>query len=315
VAARVSCLPVLIGVVEVLLGVLDLTHVHQRFSINSPTERFPDFQKTTYRIEQKPAQIHDSHRDVSRSCGEYEKPKEFGGGEKRGGDARSTLERMRFSRRNAWQESPRGHDGRHGRETEAGDLASCVEGAGRAPSYRGNGGSTRMGEGGIAGQRVQGRGVQAMVAKYGMVRTYHGRGYRLPWNGAGLTAGWEEERSCDLPVGWGGTRGQLCAWPGACGSGCGCGSGSERRQSDGFRWRRGWKSDGRDGGGGMVVLVYTIALRISRDIYTILKSKFDRSKCQHDCIYLFIILFKQKFLNMSFVHTKNKYFKKIVSSV
>jgi hypothetical protein len=60
VAARVSCLPVLVGVVEVLLRVLDLTHVHQRFSINSPIERFPDFQKTTYRIEQKPAQIHDS---------------------------------------------------------------------------------------------------------------------------------------------------------------------------------------------------------------------------------------------------------------
>jgi hypothetical protein len=29
---------------------------------------------------------------------------------------------------------PQGHDGRHGRETEAGDLASCVEGAGQAPS-------------------------------------------------------------------------------------------------------------------------------------------------------------------------------------
>jgi hypothetical protein len=109
-----------------------------------------------------------------------------------------------------------------------------------------------------------------MAAKYGMVHTYHGRGYRLPWNGVGLTAGWEEEQSCDLPVGWGSggwgeTRGRLRAWPGASGGGCGCGSGSERRQSDGFGWMRGWKSNGRDGGGGMVVLVYTIALRISRD--------------------------------------------------
>jgi hypothetical protein len=41
----------------------------------------------------------------------------------------------------------RGHDGRHGRETEVGDLASCVEGVGQAPSYRGIGGSTRMGGG------------------------------------------------------------------------------------------------------------------------------------------------------------------------
>jgi len=32
--ARVSHLPVLVGVVEVLLGVLDLTHVHQHFSMN-----------------------------------------------------------------------------------------------------------------------------------------------------------------------------------------------------------------------------------------------------------------------------------------
>jgi hypothetical protein len=152
-----------------------LTHVHQRFSINSPTERFPDFQKTTYQIKQKPAQIHDSQRDVSRSCGEYKKPKEFGGGEKRGGDARSTLERMRFSRRNAWQESPRGHVGRHGRETEAGDLASCVEGAGQAPSYRGNGGSTRMG-----GGRHRG------AAGAGTRCASHGRqvwnGTHIPWS-------------------------------------------------------------------------------------------------------------------------------------
>jgi hypothetical protein len=89
------------------------------------------------------------------------------------------------------------------------------------------------GEGGIAGQRVQGRGVQAMAAKYGMVRTYHGRGYRLPWNGAGLTAGWEEEQSCDLPVGWGGgdwggTRGG-CAHgrvPMAAGAAAGAGAGA-----------------------------------------------------------------------------------------
>jgi hypothetical protein len=217
-----------------------------------------------------------------------------------------------------------GMPGKSRREGMLGDMGGrrrrgiwlrALKGRGRLLPTAGMVDRREWGEGGIAGQRVQGRGVQAMVAKYGMVRTYHGRGYRLPWNGAGLTAGWEEERSCDLPVGWGGTRGQLRAWSGACGSGCGCGSGSERRQSDGFGWRRGWKSDGRDGGGGMVVLVYTISLRISRDIYTILKSKFDRSKCQHDCIYLFIILFKQKFLNMSFVHTKNKYFKKIVSSV
>jgi hypothetical protein len=39
--------------------------------------------------------------------------------------------------------------------------------------------------------------------------------------------------------GWGGTRGRLRAWPGARGGGCGCWSGSERRQSDGFGWRRG----------------------------------------------------------------------------
>jgi hypothetical protein len=142
--ATILCLHVLVGVVEVLLGVLDLTHVHQRFSINSHTERFLDFQKTTYQIEQKPAQIHDSQRDVprSREVTENTRNRRSWGGEKRGGDARSTLEQMWFSRRNAWQESPRGHDGRHGRETEAGDLASCVEGAGWSPSYCGNGGST-----------------------------------------------------------------------------------------------------------------------------------------------------------------------------
>jgi hypothetical protein len=38
VKARVSHLPVFIGVVEVLLGVLDLLHVYQDFSINFPTE-------------------------------------------------------------------------------------------------------------------------------------------------------------------------------------------------------------------------------------------------------------------------------------
>jgi hypothetical protein len=69
-----------------------------------------------------------------------------------------------------------------------------------------------------------------------------------------------------MAAGIGAGRGRrLRAWPGARGGGCGCGSGSKRRQSDGFGWRRGWQSDGRDGGGGMVVLVYTIALRISRD--------------------------------------------------
>jgi hypothetical protein len=72
--------------------------------------------------------------------------------------------------------------------------------------------------------------------------------------------------------GWGGSRGRLRAWSGARGGGCdyGCGSGSERRQSYDFGWRRCWQSDGRDGGGGMVVLVYTIALRISVYIYTTL---------------------------------------------
>jgi hypothetical protein len=40
----------------------------------------------------------------------------------------------------------------------------------------------------------------------------------------------------------------------------------EREREEAIGWRRGWKSDGRDGGGGMVVLVYTIDLRISRDL-------------------------------------------------
>jgi hypothetical protein len=61
--------------------------------------------------------------------------------------------------------------------------------------------------------------------------------------GAGLTAGWEEEQSCDLPVGWGGgdwggTRGG-CAHgrvPMAAGAAAGAGA---RGQSDGFGWRRG----------------------------------------------------------------------------
>jgi hypothetical protein len=47
-------------------------------------------------------------------------------------------------------------------------------------------------------------------------------------------------------------------------AGVAAGAGARVRQSDGFGWRRGWQSDDRDGGGGMVVLVYTIALRISR---------------------------------------------------
>jgi hypothetical protein len=77
----------------------------------------------------------------------------------------------------------------------------------------------------------------------------------------------------------------ICRWGGAAGIGAGRGAAArmvgcpwrrvrlrererEREgQSDGFGWRRGWKSDGRDGGGGMVVLVYTIVLRISRDLY------------------------------------------------
>jgi hypothetical protein len=76
-------------------------------------------------------------------------------------------------------------------------------------------------------------------------------------HGQGLLRAWRR--------GLGRVAGRLRAWPGARGGGCGCGS--ERRQSDSFGWKRGWQSDGRDGGGGMVVLVYTIALRISRDIY------------------------------------------------
>jgi hypothetical protein len=39
--ARVSHLPVLVGVVEVLLGVLDLTHVHQHFSMNFLQKKIP----------------------------------------------------------------------------------------------------------------------------------------------------------------------------------------------------------------------------------------------------------------------------------
>jgi hypothetical protein len=110
VAARVSSLPVLVGVVEVLLGVLDLTHVHQRFSINSPTERFQDFQQTTYRIEQEPVQIHDSQRHVSRSRGEYEKPKELGVG--RRGEATLVVPWSGCGFRGGvpWQESPRGEE-------------------------------------------------------------------------------------------------------------------------------------------------------------------------------------------------------------
>jgi hypothetical protein len=67
-----------------------------------------------------------------------------GGGEKRGGAARSTLERMRFSRRNAWQESPRGEErvveetvwGAMGRDGERIYLNGSKGRAGTRPSVR-----------------------------------------------------------------------------------------------------------------------------------------------------------------------------------
>jgi hypothetical protein len=93
---------------------------------------------------------------------------------------------------------------------------------------------------------------QAGVGGHGCARWRRVRGWLRAWPGGCCAHG---------DGGWGGTRGWLRTWPGAA-----AGAGARARQSDDFGWRRGWQSDGRDGGGGMVVLVYTIALRISRDM-------------------------------------------------
>lgn len=97
--ARVSHLPVLVGVVEVLLGVLDLTHVHQHFSINFPAEKSPQIfsgipkPTTESGSNQKKATIH---------RGEYEKSKDSGVGRRRaylGADAVFAEERRHESQR------------------------------------------------------------------------------------------------------------------------------------------------------------------------------------------------------------------------
>jgi hypothetical protein len=100
-----------------------------------------------------------------------------------------------------------------------------------------------------------------MAAKYGMVCTYHGRGYRLPWNGAGLTAGWEEEPELRSAGGVGG------------GMGFPVGVGSRGRTSAGAGYRdngRGEDADGRGsrerGHGEGVVDAHVRDLWSSRDI-------------------------------------------------
>lgn len=73
--ARVSNLPVLVGVVEVLLGVLDLTHVHQHFSINFLTSlQNPQ----TFSGILKPTNESTNHRGTFH--GENEKSKDMGSG-------------------------------------------------------------------------------------------------------------------------------------------------------------------------------------------------------------------------------------------
>lgn len=75
--ARVSHLPVLVGVVEVLLGVLDLTHVHQHFSMNFLQKKIPKVSAESGSNQNK-ATI---HRVTFR--GEDEKSKDLGVGRRR----------------------------------------------------------------------------------------------------------------------------------------------------------------------------------------------------------------------------------------
>ena len=43
--SKVPHLPILVGVIEVLVGVLDLAHVHHHFSISFTIENSPKFQQ------------------------------------------------------------------------------------------------------------------------------------------------------------------------------------------------------------------------------------------------------------------------------
>lgn len=78
-AERVRLLPVLVGVVEVLLGVLDLAHVHHHhLSINlcstenSPPKIISGNPRQTYQIAQQQEQDYDSRVNISRETREID---------------------------------------------------------------------------------------------------------------------------------------------------------------------------------------------------------------------------------------------------